>query len=125
MLFLPSPLKRILETLLGSAKSKKGITSASHAGARKAQLSNFELHIICQSCKVVGQILVNVSVIKAAANKLKEIIWPYQECADNCVEGVVKHMIETVDINKSSSSERNLNLLACRKTQFIQGMIDL
>lgn len=69
--------------------------------------------------------MVNINVIKAAANKLKEIIWPYQDCADNCVEDAVKHMIETVDINKSSSSERKLKLLACRKTQFIQGMIDL
>ena len=103
MFFLPLPLKKTLETL-GNVKS---VNQESNSLSQKSDqdphvpLPDPELYIMVNGIpsekKVIWRSIVDVSAVKTAIRKLREINWLYKEVADTSINEVAQQVIETAD----------------------------
>ena len=103
MFFLPLPLKKTLETL-GNVKS---VNQESNSLSQKSDqdphvpLPDPELYIMANGIpseeKVIWHSIVDVSAVKIAIQKLREINWLYKEVADTSINEVAQQVIETAD----------------------------
>ena len=97
MIFLPLPFSKTLKTL-GEVKH---LSSA---------LPEPELYIILNDKptkqQVVWRSLVNVDLVKIAAQKLNEINWLYKNVDDKSVDEAAKRVIETTNNTSSTMLEK-------------------
>ena len=100
MFFLPLPLKKTLETL---GDVNPGNYSLSQRGGIDPHLPlpDPELYIVVNGIpsekKVIWCSIVDVSTVKAAIQKLREINWLYKDVDDTSIDNVAKQIIESAD----------------------------
>ena len=100
MFFLPLPLKKTLETL---GDVNPGNYSLSQRGDidPHVPLPDPELYIMVNGIpsekKVIWRSIVDVSTVKDAIQKLREINWLYKDVNDTCIDNVVKQVIESAE----------------------------
>ena len=99
MFFLPLPLKKTLETL-GNVKT---VNQESNSLSQKSDQDPHvpELYIMVNGTpsekKVIWRSIVDVSAVRTAIRKLREINWLYKEVADTSINEVAQQVIETAD----------------------------
>ena len=102
MFFLPLPLKKTLETLgdVNIDNTSLPLQICSNQGS-SVKLPEPELYIMVNGVpskeKVVRRSIVDVSAVKVAIEKLKEINWLYKGVDNTSTDDVAKQVIETAD----------------------------
>ena len=106
MFFLPLPLKNTLETL-------GDVNPGNYSPAQRGDidlhvpLPDPELYImvngISSEKKVIWRSIVDVSTVKAAIQKLREINWLYKDVDDTSIDNVAKQVIESAADSATST----------------------
>ena len=100
MFFLPLPLKKMLETL-GDVNPRNYSLLQRGDIDPLMPLPDPELYIMVNGIpsekKVTWRSIVDVSTVKAAIQKLREIYWLYKDFDDTSIDNVAKQVIESAD----------------------------